>query len=261
MTPDPKNLYLGAGEVFFDRFDANGASTGLRHLGNVDEFTSSISVDTVTKKSAMSGARGILAEVVTGTTAEISLSLSEYEKSNIALMLLGVEGTYTQSLLTATDQNINGGVAIALDVWYDLGALNVTVTAVKQGATTLNAAAYEIKAEAGMIRFLSSYAGTNKATAAITTWTGSAPAITAGDNKAIVNALATGKIQGHLRYISATDQSNGPRVMVDAWIVNLNPDGDLPLIGEDFGAFKLKGKVTQDATKAAGQQYIRVLYL
>jgi hypothetical protein len=267
-TPDANNLYLGAGEVFFDRFDASGVSTGLRHLGNVDEFTSNVTVDSVTKKSAMSGTRGILAEVITGTTAEIGMSLSEYESNNLALVLLGNESAYTQAAEVAFTGRALVGASFAFDVWYEFKnaagtpILNPTVTAIKQGATTINPAGYEVRAEAGMIRFLSSYAGANPA-ALLTaiTWDGSTPAVVAGDGKRLVQALAVGKVQGRLRYISATDQANGPRVIVDVWKVNLNPDGDLPLIGEDFGAFKLKGKAQKDATKAAGSQYIRVMYL
>lgn len=267
MTPDPNNLYLGAGEVFFDRFDAAGASTGLRHLGNVDDFTHTATIETVKKQSSMSGARGVLAEVVTGSTSEIGMTLSEYESNNLALALLGTDAAFTQAAEVAVvGRQIVA--AAALDIWYPLKdangkeIINPTVTAVKQGATTLNALAYELRAEAGMIKLLSSYGGVNKATAgAAVTWDGSTPVLLAADNKRVVQALATGKVLGRLRYVSATDQANGPRIMVDAWVVNLKPDGDLSLIGADFGTFKLKGTVQLDKTKAVGEQYVRVLYL
>jgi hypothetical protein len=261
-TPNPINLYIGAGEVFFDRFDASGNPTGLRHLGNVDNFGFASKVEVADKKTSMSGLRAILAEVPKGFSGEISLEMSEFDTDNLALALLGTSAIYTQAASGAvTAQPINGGVAIVLDTWYELGFLQMTVTAFKQGATTLDAQAYEFKADVGMVRFKSSYTGVNAATAAITTWDGSYPAILAAAKKTVVQALAVSKIQGRLKYVSAADQANGPRIMVDVWKTNLFPDGDLSLISEDFASFKLKGQSLPDATKAAGQQYMKVTYL
>jgi hypothetical protein len=268
MTPNPANLYLGAGEVWFDRFDASGNPTDiLRHLGNVDTLALTPTVDTIVKKSAMSGARGILAEVPTASELEVSLAMSEFESNNIALALIGSEAAFLQTAeATVTDRSISA--SLVLDVWYNLktvdgkAAFNPTVTAFKQGATTLNAAAYEYRAEAGMVKFLSSYVGTNNAQAGLaTTWTGSIPVFNAASNKRVVQALAVGIVKGRLRYISASDQAQGPRIVVDVWKCTLSPDGDIALIGEDFGTFNLKGKVALDASKPVGSQYVQVMYL
>lgn len=262
-TPSSENLYLGAGSVFFDRFDANGASTGLRHLGNVDTFEITNTVETKEKKNAMDGAKATYAEVVTGSTSELSMTLTEFTKENIALATLGNEAVYTQEeVTTVTDQAVGPAANVKLDVWYDLGALNPTVTTVKQGTSTLDPDAYELNAEAGMIRLLSSYTGENKAVEGeAITWSGSIPAITEAEGMYVVQGLAAGSIKGRVRYISAENQTQGPRVMVDVWICGLNPDGALGLIAEDFGSFNMKGKVYADMSKPKGQQYYRVLYL
>jgi hypothetical protein len=267
-TPDASNLSLGAGDVWFDRFDTSGNSSGsLRHLGNVEELSTSMSVDTITKKSSMSGARGILAEVITGSDFEVSMTLDEYETNNLSLALLGTEGAFTQTAAAGIVGRVISA-AIVLDVWYELkdanglGAFNPTVTAFKQGATTLAAAAYDFRADCGMVRFLSSYVGANNAVAgASTTWDGSIPAVVAGAGQRIVQALAVGKIQGRLRYRSADDQAQGKRIVVDFWKLNLKPDGDLNFISDDFGTFKLKGAAQIDTSKAVGQQYARIVTL
>jgi hypothetical protein len=264
LAPSSENLYLGAGNVFFDRFNINGSSMGMRHLGNVDTFEITNTVETKEKKNAMDGSKATYAEVVTGSAAELAMAITEYTRENIALATLGVDAIFTQTAVpTVTDQAVGPIAAnVKLDVFYDLGALNPTVTAVKQSGTTLNAAAYEVNVEAGMIRLLSSYTGTNKGTEGVAiTWSGSIPAIVAGDGKSIVQGLATGAIKGRVRYISAANQTQGPRVMIDVWICGLNPDGALGLITDDFGSFNLKGKVYADTTKPVGQQYYRVLYL
>lgn len=265
LTPNSNNLDLGAGEVWFDRFDANGKVTGMRHLGNVDTFELTFAVDKKEKKNAMDGAKATYAEVNVGSSAEVSMVLSEYTKENLALAMLGTSGYFTQAADAAVvDRPVGPDVAanVQLDTLLDLGCFNPTVTAVKQGVTTLAPDAYVVDAEAGTIKLLSSYTGVDAAVAGtLVTWSGSIPAIVAGDKKWKVQALATGIIKGRLRYKSAANQVAGPRKVVDVWIVGLAPDGAMGLITEDFGTFTLKGKVYADTTKAVGEQYCRTIAL
>lgn len=264
LAPSSENLYLGAGSVFFDRQDSAGLSTGMRHLGNVDTFELTNTVEKKEKKNAMDGTKATYAEVITGSAAELSMSLTEFTPENIALATLGNAAIFTQTADAAVVDEPVGPVAanVALNVWFDMGAVNPTVTAVKQGATTLDKDAYELNAEAGMLRLLSSYTGANKAEAGTAvTWSGSIPAILNTAGRRLVQGLASGTIKGRIRYISATNQTQGPRVVVDIWICGLNPDGALGLIGEDFAAWSMKGKVYADTSKTVGERYYRVLYL
>lgn len=96
-TPSAKNLLLGAGQVFFDRFDENEASTGLRHLGNVPKFNLKTEVDKITKKSSMNAARTTYDEAVREIKASVDLTIEEFDPANIALALLGEEGVITQA--------------------------------------------------------------------------------------------------------------------------------------------------------------------
>lgn len=258
-TPNSNNLYVGAGEVWLDRFDASGNPTGLRHLGNVDTLGIAPKVDIIDKKSSMTGLRTLLSEVPKGFSAEVSMDLSEWDAENLALAMLGTTSVFSQATNpTVTAGPINNGVAIVLDRWYDFGGLNPTVTDIKQGATTLVAGTdYVLRTDAGMVLFPS----TGAATAAVTTWDGSFPAIANTLKKMIVQALAVSKVRGHLRYVSALDQAAGPRLMIDIWNLNLYPDGDISLIGEEFASFKLKGNMLADLTKPTGQQFFKVLNL
>jgi hypothetical protein len=248
-TPDAGNLSLGAGEVLFDRFDANGNPTGYRHLGNVESLAITTTVETVQKKSSMDGARGIYKEAVIGSEAEVSMVLSEYDPENLALALLGDTATFSQASSAAqTGRQINGGAALKFDRWYYLGFKQVTVTAVKQGATTgVLGTDYELNTELGLIKIKSGGAFTE----AVTTWDGSAAAVTGTQ----VRGLSVGKIEGRLKYFSAANQAAGPRWEVDIHKVTLNPDGELQFISEDFGTFTLRGKAQKDSTKPANEQF------
>ncbi len=248
-TPDAGNLSLGAGEVLFDRFDANGNPTGYRHLGNVESLSITTTVETVQKKSSMDGARGIYKEAVIGSEAEVSMVLSEYDPENLALGLLGDTATFSQaSSSTSTGRQINGGAALKFDRWYYLGFKQVTVTAVKQGAQTgVLGTDYELNTELGLIKIKAGGVFTE----AVTTWDGSAAAVTATQ----VRGLSVGKVEGRLKYFSAANQASGPRWEVDIHKLTLNPDGELQFISEEFGTFTLRGKAQKDTAKPAAEQF------
>jgi hypothetical protein len=249
-TPSANNCLIGAGELFFARVNASGVEDdGLRHLGNVEKIEVTPSVTKLEKKSSMDGAHGVYDSVVTETVAEIAITCSEFHAKNIAMGLLGDTAAFTQSADPAiSGASINGGVAIVLNRWYSLGKQQVTVTAVEQGATPLVLGTdYILKADAGMIKFLSG----GVATAAITTWDGSCAAITA---KTKVRMLATPDIEGRLYFYPATNQ-HGPRFIANWWKVKFTPDGALGLISEEFASLPLKGTVLKDTTQAVGEEY------
>jgi len=249
-TPDAANLSLGAGEVLFARgFQSDISKREYRHLGNVESFAITTTVETIEKKSSMDGSRGIYKQAVVGSEAEVSMVLSEYDPENLALALLGDTATFTQaSSSTSTGRQINGGAALKFDRWYYLGFKQVTVTAVKQGVTTgVLGTDYELNTELGLIKIKSGGVFTE----AVTTWDGSAAAVTGTQ----VRGLSVGKVEGRLKYFSATNQATGPRWEVDVHKLTLNPDGELQFISEEFGTFTLRGQAQKDTAKPAGEQF------
>lgn len=255
LTPDAANLSLGAGEVLFNRLDAAGLSTGYRHLGNVESFGITATVEKVEKKSSMEGTRSLLKEAVIGSDAEVVMVLNEYEAENVALALQGETAVFTQTLATGLlAQPINGGVAIKFDRWYQMelsaggNAKKVTSVVIKQAAVTLVLNTdYKINTELGLVKITKAGAGLE----AVTTWEGGKDAITG----TLVKGLSSSKIEGRLKYFSAANQAAGPRYEVDVHKVSLSPDGELGFISEDFGSFTLRGKAQKDGTQPAGQEF------
>lgn len=103
-TPSPKNLYIGAGQIFFDRFDENNNRTGLRHLGNVPKFNLKSEVTKVQKKSSMDAAKSIYDEAVTEIKNTADLTIEEFDPSNLALALYGSEGVIKQTADIITNE-------------------------------------------------------------------------------------------------------------------------------------------------------------
>ena len=258
QTPSPQNLYLGAGEVFLDRFNPTTfAPTGLfRHLGDVDSLEINTVVKALEKKSSMDGVRSTYANVIVSADADVTIKLAELDPENFALAMLGSAAPWTQTLVSAFTARAIAGLGVAdvvLDRWYDMGAMNGVVTAIKQTAVTLVAGVdYVLDAASGMIKFPSTGAASALDSA---TWDGSIPAIT---GKQEWYGLSNPETYGHLRYRSAANQITGARVLLDIWNIQLMPEGNIQLIAETWGEATLKGKVQIDTTKAVGQQYYRV---
>jgi hypothetical protein len=254
-TPNPKNLYIGAGELWLDRFDVNQNPTKqLRHLGDCDSLEVNTQSKVLEKKSSMDGSRATYAQVVVGTDAEVTIKLAELELNNYALAVLGSPTAAPQAAVTITAQDICGGPIGALDMWFDLGVINPTLTDVKQGSTTLAAGVdYVVDVLAGLIKFPSTGAALISAAAA---WDGTVPALA---NLSAIYGLQTPMIFGHLVYRSAPNQVSGIKTRIDLWNANLQPSGNLNLIAETWGEVTLKGKLQLDLTKPFGQQYFRIL--
>lgn len=253
-TPDSGNLYLGAGEVWFNRFSSGTTKTQWRHLGNVSKLDLTQAVENLEKKSAMTGARGLLKRVVIGSTSELSLTMDEFERENVALGLLGSTAAFSQSSSTATDQAITG--TVKKGQWLDTGKLKITVTGVKKSPSTalVLGTDYEVDSDSGMIRILPGSSTVADGDSLL--WSGSIPAITSNQ----INALANSRIEGALRYRSASD-AVGPRYMVDFWNISITPDGALSLLGTEFGEITLKGAVQEDTTKTIGNRYFQMVEL
>ena len=85
---------LCAGDVYLDRLDANGNSTGLRKIGNATRFA----INEPSERQQRTG-RGrdnygqVLDDVAIKQPSTIALTLDEVDKTNLAFALLGDTST------------------------------------------------------------------------------------------------------------------------------------------------------------------------
>lgn len=251
-TADAQYHDLGAGSLLFNRFDANGNPTGFRPLGNCDAFGITATIEEIEKKDNTDGTRKTLIKVITASELSVNITLAEYRPDNLALALLGQKAVLTQAEETVTDEELNGGDPIELDIWYDLDGFKVDVDSVEQSGA-LSASDYEVNADGTMIRILSTGAGI----AAVTTWSGTRPALTGLQVQALTNA----RILGWLRFVSASNQVAGQRKQVDIFRIPLRPEGEIPFLSEDFGAFTLTGTAEPDPARQPGDDVIRIVPL
>lgn len=250
-TAQGGNLLLGHGELYFDRWNSAGAKTGERFLGNVTALGITMSNEVKEKYDSVTAAGNLLARVVTRTTAEVALTMTEFTAKNIALFALGDDSSpVAQTGASVTDELINGGTAVpSSDCWYPLAfrgsiANPLTTASVKVlVATKALGTDYLLDLVGGRIYIVPG--GTIVPGTDIVKVTYTYPTLIAGTT-ALDRVLAGTKsdITGLMRFVGVP--AKGPTWEAILWKVTLTPDGDLPLIMDDYGEFKLKGAVLAD---------------
>ncbi len=156
-----EDLMLGAGTVYFERFDKQGAPTGiLHHCGNVDAFNITTDVTSVTKNSSMNRARELMAEVTTQVAARIAMTFTEYDPVNLSLGLYGESGVETQAAKTVTNEVYKVSPDSVLRVpYYNIS--NVTMVPKNATAAQVGAAAVTTSnGSTGTVTTAGAYTGT-----------------------------------------------------------------------------------------------------
>jgi hypothetical protein len=236
------NLLLGRGKAYFDRFDAAGAKSGYRFLGNIEKISVTPSVNKVEKFSSTKAAAVKLASVVINQTNLVDMTMSEFIPENLALALFGSTSTITQTSSAITAEALTVGTGGArLGMVYKTLNRNISIVSVKKGATTFVAGTdYDIiNAAAGLI-YLRPTGGTIVALDALTI------DYTKGVFSGVqVSGGAVGKIQGALLFIG--DPANGPTYELEIWRVNINPSGALDFLSDAFGTVPLQAEILDDS--------------
>jgi len=167
-TPRAKNLLLGAGKVLFDRWDDDGNSTGIRHLGNIPKFDLKIEVEKITKKQSMYAAKTTYLEVIKEVTASADVTIDEFDPANVAMAFLGEAGVITQASKVVTSETHTAYLdrIIQMD-GYKISEVSVkpqTAIAASIGAAT----AVGTGTSTGTVTSSGTYTGTEDATYYVT---------------------------------------------------------------------------------------------
>lgn len=252
-TPSSDNVLLGAGTLYIDRWE-NGLKTGELHLGNVTEFKLTTVDTTKQLYESMTPTRGLYKEVTTQRTVTAAITGSEFNPENVALVMMGDNGTFTQTEGTITSQSLTANAKLGR--YYPVGVRNISSVVVKSvtpGTTYVEGTDYVVDSQSGRVQILPTGSIVDGAALTVDCSYASVTLDT-------VEGANAGTIEASLRFIG--DPTAGPAVEVEVFRAKINPTGDIGFIAEDFGAWQLNCSVLADGTHPAGESpYFRVLYL
>lgn len=258
QSPNSNNLLLGKGAVYFNRAEAAGIATGLRHLGNVDTFELTTADDVLEKYSSMVSTSPLLKSINRRRAVSLRLTFSEFSPENAALALMGTNVTSSAQAATPIV-----GELLSLrplkGAYYKTAKIGpITGVVLKQGVTVLVLGTdYAItNAAVGIIQILpTSVTVTETLSDLDIDYTPTAYA----SGFSTISGGGSGNIQGSVLFVP--DPASGPKLQVEVWSVSIRPDGALALIGEDFAEMALTAAVQDDSVNHPAEPLYKVTYL
>jgi len=156
-TEHNTNIVLGAGEIYFDRQDADGNYTGERYLGDSVGATLSLATERTTIQSGDGAVAQDLVDIVRSVSRTMGFTLRDSSIANWALFLIGDEETETIAADAAIAEHSLG--ALKVGRWAQVGrtstrpngvgAINKTGFVAKDGNTAIAANTIHYSDESG----------------------------------------------------------------------------------------------------------------
>lgn len=246
------NAMLGAGILYFDRKAADGSYAGERDLGHCSAFTTNTTVEKIEKYSNRTGARRLWLSVPKQVNSAGKITLDEFDPVNLALAVLGEDSVIKQEAKT----DCTATFSAVQDRYFRLGDYrDVKEVVVKSGAspdekTYAENTDYLVEPETGRIYIIpdGGIKDNTEVTATFSVEEKSYPVITAG---------ITPVVEGRLRFVG--DPTTGPRYELEAWNVNLTPDGDLAWITDDLSNFSINVAIMDDSKNHPKEPLYRLI--
>jgi hypothetical protein len=252
IGPSPDNVVLGAGEILINRFDSNGVETGYFHLGNSDDVRAVVTTEELIMKNAMRAARGIYKRVIKETAVELKIRNFEFNPVNMALLYMGDVAKTTQAGATVTSEPLTPAGGLIKGRFYTTLQRAISAVTIEKGATPLVVTDdYVIKDPArGLIQILEDATLAGLVDGDDLTIDYTSAALTGATALDYIRAANNPRIEAKVLFIS--DNQAGPNWEYEFWNVNLKPDGEVALIGEDWASWNLSGSAQDDSVGAHG---------
>jgi len=254
ITAQSTNVLLGRGRAFFDRFTGAGNRTGFRFLGNCSKLEFKMNDEKAQIFNYAVSTAPLLDESVTKREPMCTMTLHEYTRENVALVLMGSESSYTQTSTPVVGESLAASVIKGRS--YQTAKRAITGVTVKKGATSLVLGTdYDIvDAELGLIHIREGSVTVSDADAITIDYT---PTAITGAGRLRVQAGTSSFIKGALLYVP--DNAAGPAFDIEIWTLSLSAESAIGLItGTDYGSFDLSGKVLADTTNHPTEPYYRL---
>jgi len=252
---DGTNLLLGRGALFLDRKSAAGAAQGFNFVGNATKLEIAPTVETREKRGFVDNTNPLLARVPVATTLEVNIALSEYRKEQLALALLGDVGEYTQTATPIVGETLNSS-SVTGRTYFTAKRKLTAVTVKDDGVAAALNTDYQLDTETGAVKVLTT--GTI-VDGSVLTIDYTPTVMTAGvSGYSKITGGSAGTITCEGRFVGKPMQ--GKVHEVHLWKMQINAEGVLALLSDDFIDFELKATLLDDAVNhAAPDNFFRML--
>lgn len=240
-----KNLVLGAGKLFFDRWDEDDLPTGEFYLGNSTSVTRSVDEERLEHFSSDTAEREKDASIVLSSEVALAFTLDDIQPENMAMMMKGSVASAAQSAVASKVENIKvkrgRWFQLGQDASHPTGVRAVTMTSLTDDAGTPVAvpggnggANYEVDLVLGRLFIKEDAPDIDDGDILIATY-----AIAASSRLTFVGSNE--QIRGSLRYIA--DNTAGENTDYYWPKIEVSPDGDYELKGDTWNEMSFSGEV------------------
>lgn len=229
--------YLGSGKIYAR---VAGAAAAMIELGNCSALNFAVTENVIELKDFTTPGGGTYNEVRRVDSVEVSLTAHDLDADNLKKALFGTSSN--QAAGAVTDESLTaytgGFIPLARPV-----NKSSTVTVTNSGATVTYTAGTDYEVRDGGL-FIPSTSTISNAATILVDYTG-----LAFDT---VQALTQSAQEYEMFFEGLNEARSGKPVLVRAFRVKLGAAQNISLIGEDFAALEMSGKILQDTTKTGG---------
>lgn len=253
---------FGKGSLMFDAFDlTTGLATGLAHLGNVPKFGLDSKDDKAELFQYINKVPSKIASAVKKREVTTKIEGTDFNADHLAFAAMSAgktslavsAATVTAEVLVSAAQAANAKGRYFRTLFMNMD--NATVLpALTQNAIvlTVNTDYQVVDAKTGLIYFplTSGIDTTHQITITYNKLVGSFSQI-AGSTVPFV--------QGKLVFFP--DPTDGQKLMVEIWRINLSASGELGLIADDYGKWSMDGDVLDDTANHPAAPFYQITLL
>lgn len=235
--------YMGSGKIYLREYSADA---GLIEVGNVSALTFSVSEDVKELKDYTTPGGGTYNEVRRIQSVEMSMTMHDLSAANLARALFGAATNVGSGTVTAEAVEAYKGSLVVL---AKLPSSITTVTSNPVG-TTFDAGDDYILTGAGL--YIPATSAINNPQAILVTYQ--------SREFDALQALVNAAKEYEVVFDGLNEARSGKPVVVEGFRVKIGAAQSVSLIGDDFAALEVSGKLLKDTLKSGAgiSQYFKV---
>ena len=255
LAPDAELLSIGAGVAYINPHDDAGNPTGYFDIGDCNLMELTTEDTTLIRKSSRIASRPTYKKILTERSVRFRLSLAEWSKENLALLLMGSNEVLTQTADAVVDEPV--ATDVVLGRYYRLAKFgpytSVSLKKAPATALTLDTDWRWIDQNIGIIQLLTSAASIATGDDLLASYTPTA--------YSAINAVAGGtKVTKTASLLYVPDNTTGPNIMYEFWKLSFSPDGSIGLISNEWAEAAIVGECETDIAGTYGGSATYPLY-